>query len=216
MRTVVVGDVHGCLDELLELAARCGAPGDTRYVMVGDLVAKGPDSQGVLQWARESGVEAVLGNHDARLLHVRDNDKDHPPKSQHVVVAKTLKPQDWRWLESLPFWIKIGPSHLVVHAGLVPDVPLANQETKHLLNIRSITHDGQPSSKVEGRPWAASWKGPRHVVFGHDAIRGLQLHEWATGLDTGCVYGRTLTGLVLPDHEIVSVPARRAYSPFVP
>lgn len=216
MRTVIVGDVHGCLDELRELVERCGAPGDTRYVMVGDLVAKGPDSQGVLQWARESGIEAVLGNHDARLLHVRDADPEHPAKSQHVVVAKTLKPADWAWLEALPFWIKIGSTHLVVHAGLVPDVPLAQQETKHLLNLRSITADGHPSSKLDGHPWAASWKGPRHVVFGHDAIRGLQLHEFATGLDTGCVYGRTLTGLILPHHELVSVPARRAYSPFQP
>jgi hypothetical protein len=217
MSTVIVGDVHGCLDELLALVERCGDPRGTRYVMVGDLVAKGPDSRGVVAWAREARVDAVLGNHDAAVLRVRDPDVDPAPKAHHVAVAETLSDDELAWLSARPLWLAVdgtaAASHLVVHGGLVPGVPLGEQERKHLLNLRSITDDGEPTKKIEGTPWAALWKGPPHVVFGHDALRGLQRHRWATGLDTGCVYGGALTALVLPKGDLVSIHARRAYAP---
>jgi predicted phosphodiesterase len=216
MRTLIVGDVHGCLDELLALLACCGRTGDDRVVLVGDLVAKGPDSAGVVRWARESGAAAVLGNHDAHVLGALRGGAGNRPR--HLAFAAALSPEDVSWLEARPLWLRlpeseVGTPHLVVHGGLIPGVPLAEQEREHLLNLRSITADGRPSSRIEGTPWAALWPGPEHVVFGHDAVRGLQRHPFATGLDTGCVYGRQLTALVLPAAEIVSVPASRAYAP---
>src|SRR5215471_6732986 len=144
-RTVVIGDVHGCLDELLELVRRCGGARGARIVLVGDLVAKGPDSAGVVQWAREGGAQAVLGNHDAHVLRLgpvppSDDVRTKPPKSEHVAVAKTLTDEDWAWLGSRPLWTRLDDSersdgdadgrahgdevapHLVVHGGLVPGV----------------------------------------------------------------------------------------------
>jgi Calcineurin-like phosphoesterase len=224
VRTIVIGDIHGCLDEALALVRRCGATADTQVVLVGDLVAKGPSSAGVVQWARESGARAVLGNHDAHALRLRAGAPDPPerPRPDHVAVAQSLGPADWAWLGALPLWLWLEPAdagagaprtHLVVHAGLVPGVPLEEQQRDNLLNLRSITPAGAPSKKIDGAPWASLWRGPPHVIFGHDAVRGLQRHDWATGLDTGCVYGRELTALVLPEGKLVSEPARRAYAP---
>ena len=75
-RTLVIGDVHGCVDELRLLLRRCGYAKGDRVVLAGDLVAKGPDSQGVVELARENGFGAVLGNHDASALaHRREAHK---------------------------------------------------------------------------------------------------------------------------------------------
>ena len=81
---------------------------------------------------------------------------------------------------------------------MVAGVPVEKQEREHLIAMRSITADGRPSKRIEGTPWAALWTGPEHAVFGHDAIRALQQHALATGLDTGCVYGRELTACGCP------------------
>jgi hypothetical protein len=218
MPAIIIGDVHGCLDELLALVRRCGGAatgaGRARIALVGDLVAKGPDSAGVIQWARESGASSVLGNHDDKVLCLRPGAPDRPrePRPVHGDVAKALRAADWRWLAALPLWLRVGRRHLVVHAGLVPGVRLEDQKREHLLNLRSITADGRPSKELDGRPWASLWPGPDQIVFGHDAVRGLQRHPFATGLDTGCVYGGALTALLLPKGELVSVPARRAYA----
>ncbi len=241
--TIVVGDVHGCLDELQRLLATCGFQRGDRLVLAGDLVAKGPDSQGVVQLAREEGAIAVVGNHDDHVLRARAVARGtlpppaRPVRAEHQAVADALGPEDWAYLEALPTFLRLGyegaratsiesdagasvaPPHadgdgetIVVHAGAVPGVPFEQQTREHLTTMRSIGHDGNPTKRIEGRPWAAVWPGPEKIVFGHDAIRGLQRHRFATGLDTGCVYGRRLTALLLPERRLVSVEARRAYA----
>jgi hypothetical protein len=211
-RTFVVGDVHGCLDELRALVAAAGLTDDDTVVFVGDLVAKGPDSAGVIGWARGRGAGAVLGNHDDHVLRAR---RGESTKEAHVRVAATLSQADADWLAARPLWLRLpgfDAPHVVVHGGMVAGVPVEKQARENLLAMRSVTPDGRASKRIEGAPWGALWKGPEHAVFGHDAVRGLQRHPLATGLDTGCVYGRELTGLLLPAHRLVSVPARRAYA----
>src|SRR6266404_2376294 len=127
MRTIIIGDVHGCLDELVRLVRTCGGVRDSRLVLVGDLVAKGPDSLGVLQWAREAVAAA-----------------------------------DWDWLGRLPLTRLFAAGDaaadepvVVVHGGLVPGLAIEAQDRRHLLALRSITDDGQPSNRIEGTPWGA-------------------------------------------------------------
>lgn len=214
-RTIIVGDVHGCADELRLLLRKCGHAKGDRVILAGDLVAKGPDSQGVVQFVREQGFFAVLGNHDAfALAHRHDADKAHVEGKRGYL--RTLMPADWDYLASLPLFLRLPvgkPDYVVVHAGLVPGVPVERQKREHLLSLRSIDDGGEPTSKLLVHfPWAATWKGPEHVVFGHDAVRGLQRYPLATGLDTGCVYGRMLTALVLPEVELVHVDALKRYA----
>lgn len=218
-RTIVVGDVHGCLLELRDLLKACAFETGDRLVFVGDLVAKGPDSQGVVALARELGACAVLGNHDARVLqwkHAVDAGLQPTPlKATHQQVCTALFESDWRWLAALPYFLELPALHaIVVHGGLLSGIAPCDQPPQMMLNARSICADGTLSPCIEdGEPWAAQWTGPQHVLFGHDAVRGLQRYPLATGIDTGCVYGRQLTACILPEHKIVSVAARRAWAP---
>jgi hypothetical protein len=218
-RTIIVGDVHGCLDELQALLLQCGVVRGDRVVLAGDLVAKGPDSRGVVQLVREIGALAVLGNHDDFCIDVWRRRHQAEARRPRRWLLDTLDESDWAFLESLPLFLRLsaegegGPDVAVVHAGAVPGVPLEEQERDSLLSLRSLVGGSAPSRRLLMRwPWAAAWRGPEHIVFGHDAVRGLQQYPLATGLDTGCVYGRELTALELPSRRIHKVPARRRYS----
>jgi len=217
-RTIIVGDVHGCLEELRLLLRKCGHGAEDRVVLAGDLVAKGPDSQGVVHFARENGLLAVMGNHDAfALAHQNEAEKDRSQDRRSYI--RTLMPADWGYLESLPHFLRLGdvrpggPEVLVVHAGLVPGIPVEDQRKEHLRSMRSIADTGEPTSRLLVHfPWAAKWRGPEWVIFGHDAVRGLQQQPLATGLDTGCVYGRQLTAIILPEGKLVQVAALKRYN----
>ena len=216
-RTIIVGDVHGCRAELEALLDDVRFTTGDRLVSVGDLVARGPDTLGVLDVMRRTGAMIVRGNHEAKLLAWRAHRGRVTLSRMHRDVARSLRRVDWTLLRTAPLWLDL-PEHgvRVVHAGVVPGLPIEEQEPDVLLNIRRTGAHG-------GALWGELYAGPPHVVFGHNAVGGLQLHAWATGLDTGCVYGGRLTTLVLDDGERVprsaaermrrlrSIPAARAY-----
>lgn len=226
-RTLIVGDVHGCAEELRDLLDRSAFGADDHLIFVGDLVARGPCSLEVLALARRLGARVVLGNHEERLLDARRAalSGQAPPRlgATHREVYEQLGDDEWRWLGTWPRRLDL-PEHgvAVVHAGVVPGVALEQQDPWLLTHLRSIDADGSPTDRLRSTPWAQLYAGAPHVVFGHDALRGLQLAPCATGLDSGCVYGRTLSALVLQPGEvplparerarqIVQVPARRTY-----
>src|SRR5262245_16953556 len=103
-RTVLVGDVHGCRDELVELLDRVGLGDDDRLVLVGDLVARGPDSRGTLDLLMRLGARSVRGNHEDRVLRARD-EPCSPLHPVHRAVAASLEDRHWDYLASLPLWI---------------------------------------------------------------------------------------------------------------
>lgn len=215
-RTLFIGDVHGCAQELQDLLSACAFAAGDALVFVGDLVAKGPDARGVLKLVRELGARGVRGNHDHAVLRwqeplAKGAVPAHGPI--HLRVARELSPEDWGVLTSLPLFLRMPEqSIVVVHAGLVPGVALEAQEADLLMNMRTLRPNGTGSRRAEdGVLWGSCWPGPELVIFGHHATAGLQRHPHAIGLDTGCVYGGQLSAYVWPEDRIVSVPAHKAY-----
>jgi len=234
-RILVVGDVHGCLDELISLVRtattehNCGKP-FAAIVLVGDLCNKGPSSAQVVEYVRnQPRWFAVRGNHDDRALAAALGDPACCSKPKYQWV-KALSEEDVGWMSELPYTITIprrmfnahvsgsndseiqNQDVVIVHAGLDPSIPLEQQETQTMITLRNaIAADADGGNKPKA--WAKLWRGPELVIFGHDAKRGLQQEEYAIGLDSGCVYGKKLTGLILPERELVSVDAVREHCP---
>lgn len=198
--TLVVGDVHGCAAELESLLDHVG---DADVVLVGDLYTKGPDPAGVWRLVRDRGLRAVMGNHDLRLLGCLDGERAKDVHGHEVIAALDAEGGDWQsHLRSLPLFLDL-EEVLVVHAGLHPDGASATSQS---MAVAMRTWPPGSSSW-----WGSAYEGPRRVVYGHDARRGLQRTDWVLGLDTGCVYGGQLTGWVIEEDRLVQVPAARVY-----
>jgi hypothetical protein len=226
LRTIIVGDVHGCRSELEALLDRVGFASGDRLIFVGDLVARGPDSLGVLDVARRTGAVVVRGNHEQKLLDWRDARTAWmrgeaaaklPIGRMHRDIARSLRPVDWKLLETAPLFVDL-PEHgaRVVHAGVVPGLAIESQNPQTLMRIRTVRVSSREARSKRDKAvnvlWGKIYVGPPQVVFGHNAAPGLQLHPWATGLDSGCVYGGHLTAMVLADGQKIprGLTARRA------
>ncbi|MBU8894272.1 serine/threonine protein phosphatase [Corallococcus sp. H22C18031201] len=213
-RTIVIGDLHGCYHEALELLAKVGATRSDRVIFAGDLVDRGPQQRECVELAMQH--EAVLGNHEEKHLQQRHR-ADEKLLPDHLETRRALEPHHFDWMGRLPHYLRL-PEHnaVVVHAGLMPGIPVESQDPYHLLHAQCI----QPPTKKSYWPskapqsatfWTHHWRGPERIIFGHTVFDRPLVTEHAVGIDTGCVYGRSLTAVVLPSWEFVSVPARSTY-----
>jgi predicted phosphodiesterase len=209
-RTIVVGDIHGCFDELTALLDKAGFSESDRVVCVGDLIVKGEKNREVLDlFIENERFSSVLGNHD-RALRRYYRGEEVTLKETQERARKELEADEARYsayLQSLPLMIDLG-SHLVVHAGVRPNVALSGQTVEDLTELRTL---GEDRTNREGVPWYEHYDGEKIVLFGHWPAPEPRRGKRALGLDTGCVYGFQLTAYIIETDELLSVEAKRAY-----
>ena len=209
-RTIVVGDIHGCYDELVALLQKVNFGANDRVVAVGDLITKGPKNREVLElFMTDARFSAVIGNHDLALRRKWNGEKIKL-KSAQKTTHKELKSDKEIYagfLNKMPFTIDLN-THLVVHAGLRPNVELYSQTTEDMTLLRTL---GKDRESHDGTPWYDVYDGDKVVLFGHWPAPEPRRGKKAIGLDTGCVYGYNLTAYIIETGEFVSVPAMRAY-----
>jgi len=181
-----------------------------KVVSVGDLIAKGPKSREVLElFMTDARFSTVIGNHDL-VLRRRWNGEDIELKGSQKEAHKELKGEKDAYasfFNRMPFIIDLD-THLVVHAGLRPNVELYSQTTGDLTPMRTLGPDRESD---EGTPWYQVYYGEKTVLFGHWPAPEPRRGKKAIGLDTGCVYGYQLTAYIIETDEFVSVAAHRAY-----
>lgn len=210
-RTIVVGDIHGCFDELTDLLDLLKLQPDDRLIAVGDLIVKGPKNREVLDLLiSDSRWSSVVGNHDRKIRQkLRGEPVRLTTEQRQALKQLQSNPQKYAdFLSSLPYTIDLG-SHLVVHAGVRPGVALDKQMAADMTEIRTM---GADPERRRGVPWYAVYRGPQTILFGHWPAKAPRRAAYAIGLDTGCVYGQRLTAYVVESGEFVSVPAREKYA----
>ena len=230
----IVGDVHGCLDELLALLDALGYdvrrdddgravdavhPEGRRLVFVGDLVDRGPSSVGVLRLAMGMTAAghalAVPGNHEAKLVRALDGRNVQVAHGLERTLAE-LAEETPGFREEVREWCRGLVSHLVLddrrlvvaHAGL--------KEAYHGRasgRVRSFALYGDTTGETDEYglpvryPWAEEYRGRATVVYGHTPTPVLEWVNNTLCLDTGCVFGGALSALRYPERETVQVPA---------
>ena len=201
MRRIFVGDIQGCREPLERLLdAVSFEPGRDRLLPVGDLVNKGPDSEGTLDLLMRLDAWPVLGNHDLHWLRA-----ERGSEAQRA------------WLSRQPV-VRLFDDVIAVHGGLHPRwdearlQALTAADADYAVHVRYCDPDGNrppkdwPPPGPPYRPWDDFYTGTRRVVFAHWARRGLVVRPHCIGLDTGCVYGGELSAWIAEEDRIVQVP----------
>ncbi len=242
----IIGDVHGCFDELVALLESLGytiereaqrpagdwsvTPPTTsegaarKAVFVGDLVDRGPNSPAVLRlvmrMVAEGKAHCVPGNHDIKLLRKLDG------RNVQIThgLAETLEQLDREspeFIEQVRAFIDSLVSHyvfdggrlVVAHAGLK-----AEMQGRGSGRVREFCLYGETTGETDefGLPvrynWAAEYRGRAMVVYGHTPVPQADWLNNTICIDTGCVFGGSLTALRYPERELISVPARARYA----
>jgi protein phosphatase len=233
----VIGDIHGCREELELLLGELGyqisrdeagraagahQPG-RRVIFLGDLVDRGPDTPGVLRlvmgMTADGDAFCVPGNHEHKLLRAlrgRGVQVTHglaESLAQLATEPDAFRAAAERFLDGLiSHYVLDGGQLVVAHAGLTE-----RYQGRASGRVREFCLYGQTTGETDEYglpvryPWAQEYRGRAMVLYGHTPVPA---PEWVNNtlcLDTGCVFGGRLTALRYPERELVSVPAAEVY-----
>ncbi|MBA4494811.1 polynucleotide kinase-phosphatase [Paenactinomyces guangxiensis] len=230
----IIGDIHGCFDELKELLGKLGYqmtgdgcqahhPEGRKAIFLGDLVDRGPDTPAVLRlvmnMVRAGNAYCVPGNHDMKLLRKLNG---HNVQVRHglEMTLQQMEHEPPEWIEEVRQFLDGLVSHYVLDRG---KLVVAHAGLKESLQgrasgrVREFALYGETTGEVDeyGLPvryhWSEEYRGRAMVVYGHTPVREPVWINGTLNIDTGCVFGGKLTALRYPEKEVVSVPAKQVY-----
>jgi len=241
----IIGDVHGCFDELMALLDTLGYetippnpvwkvthPEGRQLIFLGDLVDRGPKTPEVLRLVMDmvaSGIAfCIPGNHDIKLMRKL---KGKNVKLTHGLAESVQQLENYspefnqqiiEFIDKLiSHYLFDGGKLLVAHAGMAEAL-----QGRASGKVREFALYGETTGETDefGLPvrydWAADYRGRTMVVYGHTPVLEAEWLNHTICIDTGCVFGGQLTALRYPEKALVSVPAKQIYyesvKPFLP
>jgi len=207
MRTFIIGDIHGCYDELMQLLRQINIQPEDLLISVGDIVDRGPKSLETWQFFRDRPNSIVLmGNHERKHLN------GILSYAQEIVRVQfgADYPAFVAWTQTLPYYYET-PEAIVVHAAFEHDQSLAQQREDVLCGATAGDRYLQ-SRYASGTSWSDYYQGQKPLVYGHHVVGddAKYLHN-TIGIDTGCCHGGLLTALELPGFEMHQLRAEKDY-----
>ena len=235
----IIGDIHGCFDELKSLLEQLGyqiqkcedpiysfdvkVPEGRKAIFLGDLVDRGPNSPDVLRlvmsMVKNHTAICVPGNHDVKLLK-KLRGKNVAIKHGLAETLEQLEGESEEFIQVLKVFLDSLISHFVLdqgklvvaHAGLREEM-----QGRGSGNVRSFCLYGETTGEIDefGLPvrynWASEYKGKAMVVYGHTPIPEPEWLNNTLNIDTGCVFGGKLTALRYPERDLLHVNALKTY-----
>ena len=233
----IIGDIHGCFDELAELLEKLGyqistgiggntivePPQGRKAIFVGDFVDRGPKVVEVLRLVmgmhKTGAALCVPGNHDVKLVRALRGKNVKPTHGMAESLAQLeeesteFKTQIAEFLDGLVSHYVLDDRKLVVaHAGMKAEL-----QGRASGRVREFALYGETTGETDefGLPirlnWAEEYRGTAMVVYGHTPVTEPQWVNRTINIDTGCVFGGNLTALRYPEKELVSVSAHQTY-----
>jgi polynucleotide kinase-phosphatase len=233
----IIGDIHGCFDELLELLTKLGYnisqtddghfevqnPEKRRAIFLGDLTDRGDKSPQVLRLVMDivkaGKAFCIAGNHDDKLnkyLNGKNVNAAHGLEktiNQLIPTSNEFKKEVKEFLNGLIAHYVLDDGNLVVSHGGLPE----EMQGRAAAAVRAFCLFGETTGEIDefGLPvrynWAKSYKGKAVVVYGHTPVPETEWLNNTINIDTGCVFGGKLTALRYPEKEIVSVESKEIY-----
>jgi len=239
MKFDIIGDIHGCFDELLELLHKLGYKTDLGIpshpegrvpAFVGDAMDRGPDSLRTIElmFKLQDAKKLIYspGNHCNKFYRYAKGNKVHLTHGIETTVAeldmftqnsrvKFLK-RYIRFYEALPLYHTLDDGKLIIaHAGIRENLIGSTRinELRSFVLYGDVTGELLPNGRPLRRDWASNYEGDAFIVYGHTPVEDARFIHNTVNIDTGCVFGGKLTALRYPEKEIVSVPSKQPLIP---
>ncbi|MDT2048070.1 hypothetical protein CHN50_18805 [Priestia aryabhattai] len=237
MKLDIIGDIHGCYDELVELTTKLGYSWNSSYpvhpenrhlAFVGDLMDRGPHSLKVIElvWhlvVKQKKAYYCPGNHCNKLYRFFKGNKVQIKHGLETTVAEynalsqtqqqDIKHKFMELYENAPLYVHLKHEQLVIaHAGIRADyIGRSDKKVKTFVLYGDITGETHPDGSPVRNDWAQHYNGTPLVVYGHTPITSPKLRNNTINIDTGAVFGGKLTAFRYPEKELVSVSSSMPY-----